>query len=1126
LVPVSLAQVQSESEPVATPVEERWVKIWVPFVFIGPQGPSPPYPSYYYVMRNYYKTGEVKDTKIRSAWLKGKLGRYTYDDNPDDPDATKYCIARYFCGCDASSLTYRDHVIPSSIKPAKVQISFGHVTARNEVSLSLDVHSASYGNTFDVDEDWDNYGELLTTIQDRWVTHWHPGWSFFNYEPPLDFLPVSWLNMGGISQLCLKMPDENTDDNSMRGDVTNPHIYAWFREEELEELFDEIPVASFDYSPKNPLVGEEITFDAYSSYDLNGEIVSYSWDFGDGNSAISEMVTHTYTETGEYTVNLIVKDNDGLTDFTQKNILVSPIAITHVSTIWQDEIDEMVVPYDLVELNFTFKNNHPAALHNVKLLFKNNTDLISFENGNIDIGKIAPGEFSVINSIIVAGVDNKTIMDKIVNVGGGKLFLNESINVTVEYDSGSEKFPKLTPTDGNNNPLYIQYPNFKPIVGDPDPNDDEDNYYMKGDDQLSHTEHELVRKYAVIGAATDPDTKSISIFPDNPKDVSFNVFRYVDDKLDPDEAQCLFENDIEIVKLLDDLDGHDDLPGPWICIAQALLLTSFERTLGFPSREVNVAEGSPKGAGTVRFFTWDEIPGNDVRFKMLFLKQVIEIDRAESAKIEKTDNGMTIKVSTEHNSLSLKLNDEKTSVTLTMGDGSTKEYIVKEKDGELEVYNSEPMMKYWQNYAAEVWYDGKWNFYDPFNSATKSNIVNYDDLKKICVKFIAWNAFDKRDSFDKYWGSVTHDEYVTHNEYKGHNYMIEDYTGNPEATEEWDLRACYDKDLGFLVIVDCPVEMHIIDNQGRMVGSTDTGIVNEIPGAKYLPPGQIAYSNWGDVLELSEFIFLPDELEGDFELIVKGTGDGEYQLQFAKFDPSAADEYSDVITFTYTIKEDEIHSYQVSIDETTLTVDAEDTIPPTIVSVTLDAYTTIPDATIHVTVNATDNAGVTSVAADGAPLDETGSTWEGVITALSTTGDYTLTIRAEDDAGNFDETTVEYSVVIPTGGLGVGIQPKISSAPAGSTLPLDIKIVSTANFDDVLHVYLTLDGIPTDYQADLSWFDWTDTTVQASAGGEVVLPIVVNIPDGVSSGYKSFGVKVESTKWSSDAQDYGAIMIT
>ena len=156
---------------------------------------------------------------------------------------------------------------------------------------------------------------------------------------------------------------------------------------------------------------------------------------------------------------------------------------------------------------------------------------------------------------------------------------------------------------------------------------------------------------------------------------------------------------------------------------------------------------------------------------------------------------------------------------------------------------------------------------------------------------------------------------------------------------------------------------------------------------------------------------------------------------------------------------------------------------------------------------------------------EPSTIWEGDITVSSDTGDYTLTIIAEDAAENVAETTVDYSVVTPTGGLGVAILPKISSAQAGTTLPLDIKIVRTENFDDILHVYLTTDGIPADYQADLSWLSWTDTTVQMPAGHEIVLSIAVDIPDGIA-GYKSFGVKVESTMWGSDAQDYGAVLVT
>jgi PKD repeat protein len=73
------------------------------------------------------------------------------------------------------------------------------------------------------------------------------------------------------------------------------------------------PTASFTYSPERPMVGGNIIFDASASYDPDGQIVSYQWDFGDSNSAEGQVVTHTYTKPGEYTVTLTVTDDDGLT---------------------------------------------------------------------------------------------------------------------------------------------------------------------------------------------------------------------------------------------------------------------------------------------------------------------------------------------------------------------------------------------------------------------------------------------------------------------------------------------------------------------------------------------------------------------------------------------------------------------------------------------------------------------------------------------------------------------------------------------------------------------------------------------------------------------------------------------
>ena len=71
------------------------------------------------------------------------------------------------------------------------------------------------------------------------------------------------------------------------------------------------PFADFSYQPSNPLEGEEILFDASSSYDSDGSIVNYTWDFGDGSKAYGKEATHSFATNGTYKVTLTVKDNDG-----------------------------------------------------------------------------------------------------------------------------------------------------------------------------------------------------------------------------------------------------------------------------------------------------------------------------------------------------------------------------------------------------------------------------------------------------------------------------------------------------------------------------------------------------------------------------------------------------------------------------------------------------------------------------------------------------------------------------------------------------------------------------------------------------------------------------------------------
>jgi len=60
------------------------------------------------------------------------------------------------------------------------------------------------------------------------------------------------------------------------------------------------PGANFTYLPENPVVGQAVTFNASESYDPDGSIVSYEWDFGDGNvtSTTHEILNHSYSEAG------------------------------------------------------------------------------------------------------------------------------------------------------------------------------------------------------------------------------------------------------------------------------------------------------------------------------------------------------------------------------------------------------------------------------------------------------------------------------------------------------------------------------------------------------------------------------------------------------------------------------------------------------------------------------------------------------------------------------------------------------------------------------------------------------------------------------------------------------------
>jgi PKD repeat protein len=77
--------------------------------------------------------------------------------------------------------------------------------------------------------------------------------------------------------------------------------------------------------------GLTVTFDASASRDAEGPLASYRWNFGDGTTALSTnsaTVTHVYSASGTYVVNLVVLDANAVasTVFSQ-NVTALPLAL-------------------------------------------------------------------------------------------------------------------------------------------------------------------------------------------------------------------------------------------------------------------------------------------------------------------------------------------------------------------------------------------------------------------------------------------------------------------------------------------------------------------------------------------------------------------------------------------------------------------------------------------------------------------------------------------------------------------------------------------------------------------------------------------------------------------------------
>jgi PKD repeat protein len=204
---------------------------------------------------------------------------------------------------------------------------------------------------FDASESVDSDGSIVTYL-----------WDFGDGNTATGETTEHTFNEEGTYTITLTV----TDNNGLI-DIDSHAISAT-----IQATPNQNPIASFIKSTQTTTRGETIHFDATESYDTDGLLTSYSWNFGDGNTATFAKVDHIYDITGTYTITLIVTDNDGLTSQTTSVVTItnaSPIAALTISaetikineTIYFDASESVDSDGSIVTYLWDFGDNSNTA---------------------------------------------------------------------------------------------------------------------------------------------------------------------------------------------------------------------------------------------------------------------------------------------------------------------------------------------------------------------------------------------------------------------------------------------------------------------------------------------------------------------------------------------------------------------------------------------------------------------------------------------------------------------------------------------------------------------------------------------------------------------------------------------
>ena len=211
---------------------------------------------------------------------------------------------------------------PISENP-KITLSFPEINPANkEILVAVHASNLKTDTLYDIKISIENASGTISEIFDEDKNDWQS--SVFYLAKRLSSASSSQTlklrikkgkqDFRGKANIIAKIRENGKNNYYQTVDVIN-----------ITEPENRAPSANFVFSPQNPKVGEDILFNASSSSDPDGQIVTYTWDFGDSSSTILTLATttHSFAAPGIFQIILQVTDNKGATSSTSTTLQVT-----------------------------------------------------------------------------------------------------------------------------------------------------------------------------------------------------------------------------------------------------------------------------------------------------------------------------------------------------------------------------------------------------------------------------------------------------------------------------------------------------------------------------------------------------------------------------------------------------------------------------------------------------------------------------------------------------------------------------------------------------------------------------------------------------------------------------------